>query len=301
MRRTMLIRTLIVSAVGLALVAGAIAAVASTRDSEPDTSREQSRQESTPAPEAETPWLGIVAQPFKDGDGVAIEHVAPGSPADDAGLEAGDVIRAIDGTDVQDVEDLRSAIEEKGAGDEVTLSVVKNGVEDDDAEASDVKVTLEARQAKEGLRCMLDDQLGETFDRFLGGSFKYLDENGDEVTIEAVPGSVKSVSDTELKIDVNGNEGDRSFELPEAARVPDDLSEGDRVTVVLKDGEVQGVHPGVFGIMGGMLPGLDGFPMPFKRGGLEMPFREFGPHHDGSFGDCMPNQGPEQDDSEPDA
>lgn len=299
MRKTMLIRTLIVSAVGLTLAAGAVGAVASTRDSGPDTSREQARQESTP--EAETPWLGIVAQPLRDGDGLAVEHVAPGSPADNAGLEAGDVIRAIDGTDVLDVADLRSAIEEKSDGDEVALSVVKNGVEDENAEASDVKVTLEARPAKDGLRCMLDDNLGEIFDRFLGGSFKYLDEDGNEVAIEAVPGSVKSVSDTELKIDVNGDEGDRSFELPEAARVPDDLSEGDRVMVVLKDGEVQGVHPGAFGIIGGMLPDLGDFPMPFKQGGLEMPFRKFRSHHDGAFGDCVPVREPEQDDSEPDA
>lgn len=300
MRKTMWIRMLVVTAAGLVVAAGAVGAVASTRDSGPDTSREQARQESTPTPAAEEPWLGIVARPLQDGNGVAVGHVAPDSPADKAGLRAGDVIRAIDGTEVQDVEDLRDAVDAKSVGDEVTLSVVKNGVEDSGADAEDVKVTLEARPGEADFRGMLDDKLGEVFDRFLGGSFKYLDDDGNEVTIEAVPGTVKSVSDTELTIDVNGDEGDRSFELPEAARVPDNLSEGDRVTVVLKDGEVQGVHPGVFGMMGGMLPGLDGFPMPFKGSGLEMPFRGFGPHG-GPFGDWSPNQDSNEDNSGPEA
>src|SRR3990172_3275899 len=199
MRKTTLIRMLVVSAAGLAVAAGAVGAVASTRDSGTDTTRELARQESTPTPAAEQAWLGIAAHPFKDGAGVVIRHVAPDSPADDAGLAAGDVIRAIDGTDVQDVEDLQDAIDDEDVGDEVTLSVVKNGVEDSEADAEDVKGTLGARPTQADIEA----QAGEAFERFLGGSFKYLDDDGNEVTIEAVPGTVKSVSDTEIKIDVN--------------------------------------------------------------------------------------------------
>ena len=317
MRKASLIRMLVVSAAGLAVAAGAVGAVASTRDSGSGT-RDQVRQEATATPAAEQPWLGIAAHPFKDGAGVVIRHLAPDSPADDAGLEPGDVIRAIDGTDVQDVEDLRDAVDDKSVGDEVTLSVVKNGVEDSKAEAEDVKVTLGARPTEADLEA----KAGEAFERFLGGSFKHLDDDGNEIEVQFVPGTVKSVSDTEITIDVNGDEGDRTFSVPEAARVPDGLSEGDRVTAVLRDGEVQGVHPGVFGMMGGMGFGPEGIPMmPFKGRGFEMPFgdgpmapfgdgpfrggpfRESGPHHLPDR-NCDPNVNPDnqsEDASGPDA
>ncbi len=307
MRKVTWIRMMVVSAAGLAVAAGAVGAVASSRDSGPDTTRDLARQEATATPAAEQPWLGIAAHPFKDGAGVVIRHVAPDSPADSAGLEPGDVIRAIDGTDVQDVEDLRDAVDDKSVGDEVTLSVVKNGVEDSEADAEDVKVTLGARPTEADLEA----KAGEAFERFLGGSFKYVDDDGNEVEVQFVPGTVKSASDTEITIDVNGDEGDRTFSVPEAAHAPDNLSEGDRVTVVLKDGEVQGVHPGVFGMMGGPGFGPEGMPMPFPGGRFDEmpfgdgpmppfgdgpsrggPFREFGPHH-GPFCDCDPNLNPD--------
>ena len=96
----------------------------------------------------------------------------------------------------------------------------------------------------------MGDMLGKAFDKFLGGSFKYLDDNDKVVEIEAVPGTVKSYADSKLTIDVNGDEGDRTFDIPEDAHAPDELAEGDNVTVILKDGAVQGVHPG--GCGGGM-------------------------------------------------
>lgn len=294
MKKNTWIRVLAVTAAGLAVAAGAVGAVAATRDSGPDTSREEARQESTPTPAAEKPWLGIVGYPLRDGSGVAVRHVEADSPADKAGLVAGDLIKAIDGSDVQDVEDLRDAIGDKKVGDEVTLSVVKNGVEAPDGKAEDVKVKLEAMPAS-----LAFPDKGALFDRFLGGSFKYLDDEGNVVTIEAVPGTVKSVSDTEITIDVNGDEGERKFSLPEAARVPDNLSQGDRVTVVLKNGEVQGVHPGAFGMMKGFGPWM---PMPFEGPGFEMPF-DGGPfHRDGPHGGPFWRDDKQDDQqSEPDA
>jgi S1-C subfamily serine protease len=69
-------------------------------------------------------------------EGVLVAEVFPGSPAEQAGLQAsilrsdgsvilGDLITHVDNQPVKQVEDLLSAIEEKKAGDVVTLRVEK--------------------------------------------------------------------------------------------------------------------------------------------------------------------------------
>ncbi len=55
--------------------------------------------------------------------GCYIVAVEPGSAADNAGLEDGDVITAVDGTSVRDVDDFGAALNGKKAGDSITLTV----------------------------------------------------------------------------------------------------------------------------------------------------------------------------------
>ena len=55
--------------------------------------------------------------------GVEIETVEPGSAADAAGLDAGDLITAIDGNPVETMDELIVSLRVRGAGDAVTLSV----------------------------------------------------------------------------------------------------------------------------------------------------------------------------------
>jgi S1-C subfamily serine protease len=52
---------------------------------------------------------------------VGIQAVNPGSPADDAGLEEGDVIVGIEGTEIKTTGDLFKALSEHRSGDEVTV------------------------------------------------------------------------------------------------------------------------------------------------------------------------------------
>lgn len=83
--------------------------------------------------------LGIGVQPvtsdlaaglnLKDVRGVLVNSVEPGSPADQAGLRSGDVITAIDGTAVNDPNTLRNRIASTSPGTEVTLTVLRNGRE----------------------------------------------------------------------------------------------------------------------------------------------------------------------------
>ncbi len=66
---------------------------------------------------------------LKDSHGVLINSVQPGSPAQRAGLRAGDVITAVNGTPVDDPNALRNRIASTPPGTEVTLTFVKDGYE----------------------------------------------------------------------------------------------------------------------------------------------------------------------------
>jgi putative serine protease PepD len=60
-------------------------------------------------------------------NGVRLNQVRPGTPAAKAGLQAGDVITAVGGTQVRDASALSTAIDAKKPGDRVTLTYLRNG------------------------------------------------------------------------------------------------------------------------------------------------------------------------------
>lgn len=65
-------------------------------------------------------WLGISAA--DTGAGVGVADVEEGSPADEAGLEDGDVVTGLDGAALQGVEDLLAAMADHEPGDTVELT-----------------------------------------------------------------------------------------------------------------------------------------------------------------------------------
>jgi putative serine protease PepD len=86
---------------------------------------------------AEFPIIGASLDGSYDGEGARIATgganggpaIVPGGPAADAGLEAGDVILAMDGKTVQGSSELIVAIRSKQPGDTVTLTVRRDGSE----------------------------------------------------------------------------------------------------------------------------------------------------------------------------
>ncbi len=88
-----------------------------------------------PAPSEEPgAWLGAAVA---DGDeGALLAKVVPGSPAEEAGLEPGDVVVGIDGEAVAGAEDLVNAVAGHEPGDRVTLEL---------ADGSSVEVELGER------------------------------------------------------------------------------------------------------------------------------------------------------------
>lgn len=90
------------------------------------------------------PYLGVdfidlsfaIGEDLPADKGAYITGVAVGSPAEDAGLKAGDVITGVDGESVNEYANLSALISEYKAGEEITFKILRIG------EEADVKVKL---------------------------------------------------------------------------------------------------------------------------------------------------------------
>jgi S1-C subfamily serine protease len=81
--------------------------------------------------------LGVTIQPvtstlaaslgLKDVRGVLVGGVNPGGPADHAGLKMGDVILKLNGRDMNDANEMRNAVAAMAPGTEVTVTVLRDG------------------------------------------------------------------------------------------------------------------------------------------------------------------------------
>jgi putative serine protease PepD len=85
----------------------------------------------------ERPYIGVTTAPHRDG--AEVQEIVPGSPADSAGLQQGDVITEVDGREVRDPDDVADAIKGLEPGDEVQVEVESSGI------TQSYEVELEAR------------------------------------------------------------------------------------------------------------------------------------------------------------
>jgi hypothetical protein len=74
----------------------------------------------------ERPWLGIVPDFGASTEGMAIRAVRPKSPAEAAGLRAGDVIVKLGDVDVTDIDGLMTALMAHSPGDKVTIEAIRD-------------------------------------------------------------------------------------------------------------------------------------------------------------------------------
>jgi putative serine protease PepD len=74
--------------------------------------------------------LGVMVSDPTDGPaGALVGEVTAGGPAEDSGLEVGDLIVAIDGENVSQMQDLRARVLAREPGDTVVLDVLRDGDE----------------------------------------------------------------------------------------------------------------------------------------------------------------------------
>ncbi len=94
------------------------------------------------------PYMGIygedvpqeIAELYKVKEGVLVREVAPGSGAEKAGLQAGDIITAVDGQSPITFGEIVFAIKDKKVGDKLTVTYYRDG------QSVDVEVTLTERK-----------------------------------------------------------------------------------------------------------------------------------------------------------
>ncbi|HJX62306.1 MAG TPA: PDZ domain-containing protein [Dehalococcoidia bacterium] len=251
-----LLAVVAVLALGAVLVFRAI-------DTGPNASAAPGAQdEEQEAQDQETPWLGVYF--VRAADGVTIAWVIADSPADAAGLQRGDVIKAVDGTEVETPQDFRDAIQDKAVGDTVTLSIERDG------QAQDVSATLAARpdplpQAIPLLPELEGIPVDELFGHVQGGEFNFTDEQGNPFTVTIDVGTIASVDDdaNALTVDLNAG-GSKTYTVEDDDLGVDlaDLEEGDRVAVMSVGDDVRAVFPG----KALMVPGFGGHGFGIGRG-----------------------------------
>lgn len=91
------------------------------------------RADDTPKP---TGAIGVDVAKQPTGNGLAIQRVLAGSPAEKAGLKNGDVVMKLDGKEVTDIQTFTQEVGAHKPGDMITITVHR------DDKDEDVKVTV---------------------------------------------------------------------------------------------------------------------------------------------------------------
>jgi S1-C subfamily serine protease len=119
-----------VTLLALALVVGLVTAAFAGGGSECKTGEAHAKAaHATKAKLAAKGWLGIETDKDEATGAYRVTGVAPGSPAEQAGFQAGDVLVAFNGIPVKDKERMKAAKASIGVGSQVTWTVARAGAE----------------------------------------------------------------------------------------------------------------------------------------------------------------------------
>lgn len=198
--------------------------------------------------------LGIDAE-----SGVVIARVMKDSPAEAAGLQAKDLVKAVGGQPVAKAQDARQAIAQAAIGQPLTITV-QRGTQEQQVTVTPTEAPGRVKAIRNVARRLVQrgvarrsarrDQFlpgwedippEERFSHTLGTTFRYRDVDGNTVTVQTIPGVVVSASTTSLTITPNDpalSGGPYAITEDTAGRVDvASLQPGDPVRVVTADGQ----------------------------------------------------------------
>lgn len=194
-------------------------------------------------------YLGVQIQ---EANGkVTISQVVSGGPADKAGLKPGDLITAVNGSAVKNVNDLQTALQNTKPGDNAAVQYQRAG------STQTATVTLGSGSSNSfpiavpgqpgngpALPPLGRGGLGGNFDRFISSETRTKDANGAVHTDTTEAGVVKSVGNNQVVVTLNGG-GDKTYSADNNTRIRkgfgrqaqlSDLAQGDKVFVTTRDG-----------------------------------------------------------------
>lgn len=172
-----------------------------------------------------TTFLGISVEANEDG--IVILDVVEGSPAEEAGMQEGDLVIGINDQDVSDVEGLRETIRAMSPGDTITVTVMRDG------EEIDLEATLSESAPPQAIPAV---PMPMMVTAFLGIGVE-AGEDGITITsvVEGSPAEEAGLQEGDLVVGINGQDLSDVGNLREVIQA---MSPGDTITVtVMRDGE----------------------------------------------------------------
>lgn len=203
------------------------------------------------------PYLGLIVTKLNDRtreilglpedlEGAAVIGATPGSPADQAGFQRGDVVLTANGEEIESPKDLNEVLKTLHAGDTLTITFVRDG----ERHTVDVVVGDRHQEQPNRLPHWLRDvhHLANQHPNTLDVTFRTVDDEGTVHENVATPGTINGYEDGTLGIEMRDGNSVR-YELGDDVIIVtgkhrgtvDDLQEGRHVVVVERDGRVRAV------------------------------------------------------------
>lgn len=209
--------------------------------------------------QAARPFLGV--RLTEGANGVEVVAVGEGSPAEAAGIEAGDILVRIGDAEVTTVDEAAAAVAALAVGDTVSITVQRDG-EEQSFDATLVEApAANTRETRPG-RGDRDDRREEIIGRLGGFNFEYDSETNQWVVGEVAEDSAlyeAGLRSGDVITAVNGE----ALDGPNLLNLFSTLRQSDAVTLSIeRDGEAQDIEVATADLFS-----LEGMPQIFQFGG----------------------------------